>query len=421
MVGTVVRYNSSKYSTSNLDLDHPKDHQPTPLGAMWLDKVNMTRKQPPFWKRESFCLRLLFVNMVIWIGIETHYFQAAILDVTPTMMSKVSASFEVEPLPDPDNGPTLDPNDELFHTPPGWDTSFIIIKQFRLAFWTTPKIATTAWKKLFRCMSGGRNCLKADPHDPGSNGLTYLHHLPRSEQQHILSSPKWTKALFIRDPMERALSAYLDKAARNNASHVMDHCCGITPDILPMYREQEIQKKSPKEESKNDGFLSFLRGWEQEQQGSSDDPLPSRHTPDSVPYGSSPPSVCNHVSEPISFETFLTDVLPSCSIDAHWRPQTKQFSRQLREHINFVGRFSHLVEDAETMLRQVGAWEPYLKEISSLFLENAATHKTHSQSQMREYYSSEKLRQSAIDFYREDYVAWSDWISPPFSNRTKEY
>jgi hypothetical protein len=39
---------------------------------------------------------------------------------------------------------------------------------------------------------------QAHPHHPKFNGLTYLRFLPEEKQQEILTSPEWTRAIFVR-------------------------------------------------------------------------------------------------------------------------------------------------------------------------------------------------------------------------------
>ena len=48
-------------------------------------------------------------------------------------------------------------------------------------------------------------------HDPAKNGLTYLTDYSLEEAQLMLNSEEWTRAVFVREPKERILSAYLDK------------------------------------------------------------------------------------------------------------------------------------------------------------------------------------------------------------------
>ena len=63
------------------------------------------------------------------------------------------------------------------------------------------------------------------PHNPKHNGLTYLYHYSLQEANEIIMSPNYTKAIFVRDPKERFLSAFLDKALSNDGIHLQAKCC----------------------------------------------------------------------------------------------------------------------------------------------------------------------------------------------------
>ena len=41
----------------------------------------------------------------------------------------------------------------------------------------------------------------------------------------MMTSPEWTRAIFVRDPKQRFLSAFLDKAIGNDGWHVLKACC----------------------------------------------------------------------------------------------------------------------------------------------------------------------------------------------------
>jgi len=63
------------------------------------------------------------------------------------------------------------------------------------------------------------------PHNPRQNGLTYLHDYSLEEANRIMTSPDYTRAIFVREPKERFLSAFLDKAMSNNGTHIQMKCC----------------------------------------------------------------------------------------------------------------------------------------------------------------------------------------------------
>ena len=69
------------------------------------------------------------------------------------------------------------------------------------------------------------NDFKQIPHNPKFNGLSYLHQYSLEEANRIMTSPEYTRAIFVRDPKERFLSAFLDKATSNGGAHVQNKCC----------------------------------------------------------------------------------------------------------------------------------------------------------------------------------------------------
>jgi hypothetical protein len=98
-----------------------------------------------------------------------------------------------------------------------WDSSPIVVKKFNLVLFTIPKVACTVVKQLARRMQGFPDWARGDdkiPHNPHFNGLTLLRHLPLSEATNIMTNTSWIRAIFMREPKERILSAYLDKVKR---------------------------------------------------------------------------------------------------------------------------------------------------------------------------------------------------------------
>jgi hypothetical protein len=65
------------------------------------------------------------------------------------------------------------------------------------------------------------------PWNPAKNGLKYLYDYDRKTASHMLESDEWTKAVFVREPKDRFLSAYLDKAF--HPTYLMDKCCWEQP------------------------------------------------------------------------------------------------------------------------------------------------------------------------------------------------
>lgn len=112
----------------------------------------------------------------------------------------------------------------------GWDLAPIVVESHKLIFFTIPKVGCTVWKQLFRRMNGANDWLSQDeekqlPHNPSTNGLKYLYHYSLQEASKMMTSSEWTRAIMVRDPKERFLSSFLDKAVSNNHQHIINRCC----------------------------------------------------------------------------------------------------------------------------------------------------------------------------------------------------
>lgn len=137
----------------------------------------------------------------------------------------------------------VQPGDYIYyHSVESWDSSPIVIESHKLIFFTIPKVGCTVWKQLFRRMMNKTDWKSQDsglvlPHNPDTNGLKYLYHYPVEEASVMMSSNEWTRAIMVRDPKERFLSAFLDKAVANDHRHIHDRCC---PDNSCVHGAQTI-------------------------------------------------------------------------------------------------------------------------------------------------------------------------------------
>ena len=280
------------------------------------------------------------------------------------------------------------------------------------------------FKKLFRRMMGIQTWPLEDsniPHNPQWNGLKYLYDYSHEHASQILSNPNWTRALFVRDPLERVLSAFLDKAARQNGTYLKRHCCGMKGDDTMSFHDRErhqltkvqfvrrhflkgststysrnsTQRRRLQDQNKLHSNVSLLAMMT---------PGPHRSYPQSVPAGGRLPAACaylNWATGLISWEDFISDFLPSCSNDAHWKTQVSPSLRW----INFVGNFCNLQTDTKRLLQKVGAWEKYGASgwPGPIFQENSAGHKTSSKQIMARYYGNHELRAVVLHLYQKDY------------------
>ena len=109
----------------------------------------------------------------------------------------------------------------------GWHDPPFVIEKYRLLFFSTAKVGCTHWHLLFMRMVYNRTYA---PHQEDSvhaqavNQLKLLRHYSVQQATHMMTSPDWTRAIFVRDPMERFVSAYLNKAL-GPQDFIYNHCC----------------------------------------------------------------------------------------------------------------------------------------------------------------------------------------------------
>lgn len=198
--------------------------------------------------------------------------------------------------------------DPLLHSPE-WDMSPVVIPEYKLIFFTQPKVGCTVFKQLFRRMMGkmdwkAENCCGYLPWNPATNGLIYLKDYSPSEARRMLyDDPTYVKAIFVRDPVTRFLSAYLDKGRQRN-SYFLQRKCGV--------------------------WYNAVRSWH-------------RHNR-------------NHS---LTIEDFYV-IAKNCD-NPHWRPQSRRLpqSKDWNDAINFVGYMETIQADSERLLRQIGAWDDF--------------------------------------------------------------
>lgn len=267
-------------------------------------------------------------------------------------------------------------NDSIFSRR-GWDNDPIVIESHKLLFFTIPKNACSTFKKLFRRMMGHPNWLTGNPHNPATNGLRYLGHYSREQQKEFMTSPDWTRAVFVRDPLERALSAYMDKGLKTGpkawqppveGAHLKRHCCQTTTSAInPACRRFPLS------------------------------PFEAGLTKDNFP-----------------FELFVTSFMRQCK-DEHWKQQSLRMQMENWKWINFVGHFENKQNDTRRLLERIGGYDEFgsfgwgesstdlnKNKTLSIFEKNIANHKTGSGSKMDDHYSS-KSERLVLQYYRLDY------------------
>lgn len=285
----------------------------------------------------------------------------------------------------------LDWTDPIFKRGSGWDVSPVVVERYRLLFFTVPKVACTTFKALFRRMGGYADWATKSPHDPKTNGLQYLSHYNRTAQAEYMTSPDWTRAIFVRDPLARTLSAYLEKGLGNDTGTVAGDylkrmCCHIQSPLLEQKKQK--QKQNQNQTQQDGGWTTALKQRQQIQAAVRIPPC----------RGLAPYERPTDKSTNLPFGTFVTSFLKQCR-DPHWTPQARRLRPRNWDYVTFVGRFEHVQDDAERLLKHIGAWDEFgasgwgggsggeqHNNNESLFETNTARHQTSSDGSMEEYY-----------------------------------
>ena len=128
-----------------------------------------------------------------------------------------------------------------------------VIPEYKHIFFTFPKVASSEWKRMFMRMNGNPNWCKIrgfDAHNPKNNKISTLSDYPTEIATAMMTSPSWTRAAIVREPKERVLSAFLDKAVKED--YYVRKCCESIPD-------EEDKEECKKNEKDFKSFLHFLK------------------------------------------------------------------------------------------------------------------------------------------------------------------
>jgi len=112
----------------------------------------------------------------------------------------------------------------------------IIYPGAKLAFCGIPKSGVTRWLQFLRFTLGAKDYQDAPYHKLDQRPFTF-DRLTETAQHEIWNDPAWTRAVLIREPTERLLSAYLDKIVRRK-----DHYRNLTLAEFVSYLEQPEQE-----------------------------------------------------------------------------------------------------------------------------------------------------------------------------------
>mmetsp|Transcript_29931 Transcript_29931/g.96579 ORF Transcript_29931/g.96579 Transcript_29931/m.96579 type:complete len:365 (-) Transcript_29931:41-1135(-) len=260
--------------------------------------------------------------------------------------------------------------------------------EHKLVYCAIPKVACTEFSRLFFRLKGqnrDRGAWLSNPHFRRDKPL--LKDLGVDEATRIMNDPSFFKFVFFRDPVERLLSAWVDKFVKGE-----------------MYRGTYAVKFYHRPNLTFSEFVDVVAA------------PPSKKRSDYAGLG------------PYS--------------NAHWRPQ--RFMCSLDKFLplyNFVGSFGQLQRHAEDLLRATGLWDDYgawgwsgdrrfssaLKKKNPgkpggpIFSRNMAAHRARD-TDRKDDYLTDDLKKTLRRAYWQDYemldnLQWNHRVGPPVSGR----
>jgi hypothetical protein len=176
-----------------------------------------------------------------------------------------------------------------------------VFEKYKLIFVPIQKSGSTVWKQLFRKILGRDDWYTGRP---VSVSRRYkMSSYTEAQATQLMNDPTYTRAIFVRDPKERFLSAYLDKGLKTK--YAEKKCCN------GKRNEKSGRELCTKQLQTFSGFVNVTR---------------------------------------------------SCH-DTHWLPQstTGRLEPKYVPLLNFVGHLETAFEDAKRLLQRVGAWEEHGK------------------------------------------------------------
>lgn len=208
------------------------------------------------------------------------------------------------PMPDLEPGPSIEcpPLSRSLNRSP--TSQAMIVDDLKLIYLPIAKNACSSLKRMVAAMGGVDLLPGEDIHiklDKNSTGLQFA---DRSEDEirHALSSPDWMRFVVIRDPLDRLVSAYIEKFVLNRNHPRIEETVG--PTYRAVFKKDDLDAED------------FARG--------------------------------------ITFREFVEVILAETpkALDFHWRPQSEQLGNIAFTHIYDVRQLDDLVADLRAHVGQ---------------------------------------------------------------------
>lgn len=245
--------------------------------------------------------------------------------------------------------PLMTKDDLIYQT-----RSAFVIPEYKLIFFTFPKVACSEWKRMFMRINGNPNWCKIhgfNAHDPRKNKIKVLNDYEPEVATAMMTSPAWTRAAILREPKERVLSAFLDKAVKED--YYVRKCCNNLPN-------EKAKQQCIDNELNLESFLYFVTKY------------------------------------------------PKKCFDVHWEPQIAKIDKKWWPYIDKIGFQHNLLNDSKEILSQltssrndgISAWDSYgttgwgnsdecENRTHSFLEENSSAHNLDTGSQLLKWYTAE--------------------------------
>jgi hypothetical protein len=268
--------------------------------------------------------------------------------------------------------PTLYADDLIYNDER--NTVPIVNEEYKVIFFQVAKAASSEWLRFFAKLQGlSTYCDNPHLHDNKTNGIKRLCDFSTEEAQRMMLDPTWTKAIFVRNPKTRILSAYLDKSVVHHGYFEKHQCVSYAK---MMGSKGNISKKALRE--------------------------------------------CQEKHEDFGF--FLKTLVPVLKDNVHWRTAHSRVDSKWWPYIDYISNMENLSEDAEHFLRYIKStvdgvsawdrigytgWSDNERSCDSIgdkaFLQKRDTHhQTNAGDKLRQYYTPE-LERFVEEFYHKDF------------------
>uniref|UniRef100_A0A668A0M7 Carbohydrate sulfotransferase n=1 Tax=Myripristis murdjan TaxID=586833 RepID=A0A668A0M7_9TELE len=234
--------------------------------------------------------------------------------------------------------------------------------KYKLLYCQVPKAGCSNWKRTLMVLAGQASNAQSIKHDTVHYG-NHLKRLDSFDRQGIMRRLEtYTKVVFVREPLERLVSAYRDKFENpNNYYHSL-----FGKPIISKYRVNA--SKAALSTGNGVTFQEFVQ--------------------------------------------YLLDVHRPVGMDIHWEPANQLCNPCLLDY-DFIGKFENMEEESNFLLRRTGA--PRNLTLPNFKDRNPSAERTSMQITQK-YFAQVSMweRQRMYDFYYMDYLMFN--YSKPFKD-----